>query len=170
MIRSPGLTAAPVDDSLVAALAGCHERIRRFTALAARLAEATSAPLAERREAAAAVVRYFTVALPLHAADEDDSVGPRLRGASAAVDAALVLLAREHTEHAAVIAPVVAACQAIVATPACAPAHLAEAAAALAAAFASHLALEEAVIFPAVAALADDVAATIQAEMRARRR
>ena len=49
-------------------------------------------------------------------------------------------------------------------------ARLAAAAAALAALFADHLALEERTIFPAIAALPADVQATIRAEMLARRR
>ena len=51
-----------------------------------------------------------------------------------------------------------------------APPDLAAAAAALAALFAAHLALEERAIFPAIAALPAEVQATIRAEMLARRR
>ena len=51
-----------------------------------------------------------------------------------------------------------------------APPDLAAAAAALAALFAAHLALEERAIFPAIAALPAESQATIRAEMLARRR
>src|SRR4051812_30710357 len=67
----------PAGEPLLAALLDCHSRIRRFSTLAIRLAEA-DAPPNEIAETAAAVHRYFTVALPLHAADEDLSIAPRL--------------------------------------------------------------------------------------------
>ena len=38
MRRAPGLIASPPEDTVVAALAACHERIRRFAALAERVA------------------------------------------------------------------------------------------------------------------------------------
>lgn len=170
MHRAPGLAAAPAEDTVAAALAACHERIRRFAGLAARIAAHPEAPPAERAEAAAAVVRYFTVALPLHAADEDASLAPRLRGRDPAVDAALAQMTAEHAAHAAVLEPVIAACRAIAAAPATTPPSLAADAAALAAAFAAHLDLEERVIFPAIAALPAAGQAELRAEMLARRR
>ena len=169
MIRSPGLSARPPDDTVLAALLAGHERSHRFAALAGRLATADGTPT-ERAEAGAGVVRYFTVALPLHAADEDLSLAPRLRGRDAAVDAALTQMTAEHVAHAGPLARVVDAARAIVAAPATAPPDLAAAAAALAALFAAHLALEERAIFPAIAALPAEVQATIRAEMLARRR
>lgn len=165
MIRSPRLAATPTDDTIVGALAACHERIRRFAAMAVAVATRPEAPASERAEAAAGVVRYFTIALPLHAADEDDSVGPRVRG----VDVVLTELAREHHAHDALIAPVVAACREIVAAPTTARPDFAAAAAALAAAMDAHLAREEAEVFPAVAALSPAAQAEIRAEMLARR-
>ncbi|MBL8623303.1 MAG: hemerythrin domain-containing protein [Myxococcales bacterium] len=154
---------------MVAALLACHERIHRFTALAARLGT-PDGTAAERAEAAAGVVRYFTVALPLHAADEDASLAPRLAGGDPAVDAALAQMTAEHVAHAAPLARVVDAARTIVAAPATVPPDLAAAAAALAALFTAHLALEERAIFPAIAALPAEVQATIRAEMLARRR
>ncbi len=165
MLRSVRLAAIPPDDSVVGALLACHERIRRFAAMAEAVATRPEAPAGERAEAAAGVVRYFTIALPLHAADEDESIGPRLRG----VDAVRAELAAEHRAHDALIAPVVAACRAIVAAPATARPDFAAAAAALTAAMATHLAREEAVVFPAVAALPPALQAEIRAEMLARR-
>jgi hypothetical protein len=134
-IHHLSLTARPPDDTVLAALLACHERIHRFTALAARLATTDGTP-AERAEAAAGVVRYFTVALPLHAADEDDSLAPRLRGRDAAVDAALATMTAEHVAHAGPLAAVVDAARAVVAAPATVPPDLAAAADALAALFA----------------------------------
>ncbi len=44
-----------------------------------RLAENPQAGETERADAARAVLRYYTIALPLHEADENDSIYPRLR-------------------------------------------------------------------------------------------
>ena len=62
----------------ISLLLGCHQRIRHFTNTAVRLAENPDAPTDVRGEAAHAVLRYYTIALPLHEADENESVYPRL--------------------------------------------------------------------------------------------
>lgn len=72
---------APSEETAVDLLLGCHQRIRHFTNVALRLAQNPGAPAEDRAQAASAVVRYFTIALPLHEADENDSVYPRLREA-----------------------------------------------------------------------------------------
>ena len=68
----------PISEDAVDLLLSCHYRIRHFTALAARLAEATAAPPDQIEQTAASVARYFRIALPLHKADEDGSIYPRL--------------------------------------------------------------------------------------------
>ena len=73
----------------------CHERIRSFTLLARRLGQPV--PVAEVTEAASALQRYFMISLPLHAADEDQSLAPRLL--AVAPDLA-ELLAKMSAEHA----------------------------------------------------------------------
>src|SRR5689334_19419821 len=81
-------------------LLDCHGRIRHFLTLAERLADAPpSTPPSDLSETAAAVRRYFTVALPLHVADEDRSISPRLRARAPAVAA---LLDELEVEHAAI--------------------------------------------------------------------
>jgi iron-sulfur cluster repair protein YtfE (RIC family) len=146
-------------ESLLDLLAGCHQRIRHFSALARTVAASPDAP--DAPAAAAAVRRYFADALPLHEADEEQSVAPRLLGRDPTVDAALATMAAQHAAHAILVADLLAAC----ATP-----HtLAAPAAALESAMATHLAAEEALIFPAVLALPAPVQAAIIAELRARR-
>lgn len=66
------------EPDVVDLLLECHERIRHFTRLAAWLADAHDAPALSVQETARDVHRYFTVALPLHSADEDLSIAPRL--------------------------------------------------------------------------------------------
>src|SRR5690606_21064266 len=80
-------------------LLACHERIRRFVAMAFATATREEAPASDIAEACARVRRYFTEALPLHVADEELSVLPRLRGTSAEVDAALATMQEQHARH-----------------------------------------------------------------------
>lgn len=157
--------------SLVGLLSECHERIRSFIALAQRV---TQERLAEDdvRTAAMAVRRYFVEALPLHVADEEQSLTPRLRGRSPTLDAALAQMGDEHSEHAAGLAELVSACEALAHDPgsAAARAQLALTATRLGAAFDEHLRHEEVHIFPAIERELDQAAqADVVRELRARR-
>lgn len=156
-----------------ALLVDCHARIRRFTALAGRLTdEQASDP--ERAEAAIAVHRYFTVALPLHVDDEEESVVPRLRASAAAeLSFALAEMARQHRALEAILDELVPMWAAIGSAPGSwrgEAATLSSGANALHLGFEDHLALEEKVIFPALASLPPEPRAAIVGEMRARRR
>jgi len=83
------------DDGPAGLVLACHQRIRSFTALAVGLAGSAPAPDAEVAEAARRVHRYHAVALPLHQADEELSLAPRLEHA---VPEALAAMKREHAE------------------------------------------------------------------------
>lgn len=171
MLTRLGATATPED--AVALLLDCHERIRTFVAMASRVAAALPGERGEVAEAAARVSRYFTLALPLHAADEEASILPRLRGRAPDVDAALEEMTREHRDHERPLAAVVAACDALAREPArleeLAP-GLARAAAELDAHFRTHLVREESIIFPAMRRyLSPAEDAAIVRELRARR-
>lgn len=63
-------------------LQACHQKIRHFSGVATRLAHAQGVTPAEVAQAADGCYRYFSVALPLHEADENLSVHPRLRSAA----------------------------------------------------------------------------------------
>ncbi len=159
-------------DDPAALILACHARIRGFLAAAARLASDAPAPAADVASTAAAIARYFRLALPLHEADEDRSIAPRLADAGAEVARTLVEIAREHAELAAPIAGLIAACDHLAVTPGDRePARrgLGDTVAALGAIFARHLAREEAVMVPALAALPASARAAIQHEMRQRR-
>jgi len=151
----------------------CHARIRHFISVARRLAAARGLPEAEVAEAAAGVRRYLAEALPLHAADEEESMAPRLRGRDPALDGALSVMRREHQSHGMRIEPVVALCAELAAAPGRLPdlaPRLAEAAEQLERHFAPHLALEEETLFPALKRVLDPAGeARMVAEMRARR-
>jgi hemerythrin-like domain-containing protein len=151
----------------------CHDRIRSMTALALRLAAAEDLPDAEISEAADRVRRYFGVALPLHARDEDESVVPRLRGKDPDVDSELDAMSREHGEHGDPLARVVAAADELAREPsrlASVRGELRDAARELERHFDAHLAREERVVFPAIRKYlpAQELAAMAE-ELRARR-
>jgi hypothetical protein len=59
-------------------LQDCHGRIRHFTGVAVRLCEAVQPEAGQVRDAAKAVYRYYSIALPLHEEDENLSTYPRL--------------------------------------------------------------------------------------------
>ena len=153
-------------------LLDCHERIRRFTLLARKLGQ--PAPVDEVAEAAAATLRYFTVALPLHAADEESSIAPRLaEGATPELAELLGKMSAEHGPIHQVVADLVPLWQIVAAEPArhadLMP-RLYAPAAWLGELFESHLRPEEELIFPAMNERLTPLAtAEILAEMRARR-
>lgn len=163
-------TRAP--QGLVDLLLACHDRIRRFVALARDAATRPDVPADQVVEACARVERYFREALPLHVADEEQSVEPRLRGRSPEVDHALDAMAQEHRAHEAAVAALLDAAAAVRPDPgdAARKTTLAHAAEALREDFLEHLALEEAVLFPAIRRLPADLQSTVVDELRARRR
>jgi iron-sulfur cluster repair protein YtfE (RIC family) len=119
------------------------------------------------------VERYFREALPLHVADEEQSLEPRLRGARPAVDHALDVMASEHAQHAAQVAALLQALAEVRSRPhaGVARSELAAAAGALKAEFERHLTLEETILFPAIRELLpSDTQALILEELRQRRR
>lgn len=65
-------------EDLVDLLGECHERIRRFVAMARQAGSRQGVPADQIAQACIHVERYFTQALPLHVADEEQSIEPRL--------------------------------------------------------------------------------------------
>jgi iron-sulfur cluster repair protein YtfE (RIC family) len=80
-IKSTAPKIGEATEDPVSMLLGCHERIRHFVGLAIRLASAQGILDSEIVSIAEKLHRYFTVALPLHEADENASLHPRLRAA-----------------------------------------------------------------------------------------
>jgi hemerythrin-like domain-containing protein len=73
-----GAQRSEQQEDAISLLLRCHDRIRHFTDLAERLGLHPERPARDRQGAAHAVLRYYEVALPLHEADENDSIYPRL--------------------------------------------------------------------------------------------
>ena len=103
----------------LALLRACHGRVERFAELALTIAErlvAGEAPPEEVTRAAGRVLRYFAEAAPLHHADEEQDLLPRLRprlpgDEAARLGALLDALAQEHAaldEHWAILRPLLA--------------------------------------------------------------
>ncbi|AKU91160.1 hemerythrin domain-containing protein [Vulgatibacter incomptus] len=157
---------------LVDLLLDCHARIRSFAALARIAGERADATHAEVVDACERVERYFGIALPLHVADEEESILPRLRGVSPEVDRALADMHAQHAAHQAGLHAMLSASAAVRQDPgdAAKRATLVAAAAPLEREFAEHLALEETVLFPAIRReWSADVQAEVVRELRARR-
>lgn len=78
--RRPEPVSPRIEDPM-ALLRACHEKVVRFTTLAQRLQAHVHERGADEqaREAAQAVLRYFTLAAPLHHADEDENLFTALR-------------------------------------------------------------------------------------------
>jgi hemerythrin-like domain-containing protein len=170
-IKSPSDTKI---ESAAELLLGCHERIRHFTAVSLRLAEAVSAPAEEVAGAAESVWRYFSIALPLHEADENQSLHPRLRvAAPEALAAASAEMVHQHLAIDVVVAELLPVWDTLRQRPERLPelaAVLAEKSHQLLALWETHLALEERTVFPAMQKyLSAAELDAIRDEMKARR-
>ena len=86
---------APQGEDPFALLMACHQRIRAHCALLRQLALHPGPTEAQIEDAAQRALRYFEVALPLHAGDEDALLAPRV-AADPALRAGFEALAEEH--------------------------------------------------------------------------
>ena len=173
-ITSPRPANQAAEDALDL-LMGCHERIRHFTATANKLAHAPSASAFEVRQAAAGVYRYYSVSLPLHEADEEDTLRPRLdKVADASVSHALAAMHDQHLAIDELIERLLPLLQLVERNPAALQETGGEMCAitkALDEVFGAHLQLEEQVIFPVIReVLSEQVRGEMLAEMKGRRK
>lgn len=170
--RGPKL---PTERNAIDLLVECHGRIRQFTGIADRLAKAKDVADGEIRDAARGLVRYFTIALPLHSEDEEESLRPRLLEAAipSEVRDALEAMVGEHIPIHATVDDLVVSWRELMEEPGRLEAlrpRLLEGASELASLFADHLGQEEGCIFPAARShLSPEVIAAIFDEMRGRR-
>ena len=172
-ITSPRAANQPPESALDLLL-GCHQRIRHFTATAAKLAHAQGATQDEIRMAAAGVYRYYSVSLPLHEADEEDSLRPRL--VSVGSERVNHALAAMHDQHQAIdelierLLPLLLMVERNPAAVELAGGEMCAISKALEEIFTAHLQLEEEVIFPAIdQSLPAEARAAMLSEMQARR-
>lgn len=165
----PQAVSPHIDDPM-ALLRACHEKVNRFTALAQRLLAHTQTNGVDdqAREAAQSVLRYFTVAAPLHHADEEEDLFVALRSLDRPdLHARIDSLQAEHETLAARWTPVRAWLQDLAegrAHPGPEPdvAGFAEH-------YRAHARAEETDVYPHAAALSPDTLAGMAAHMVARR-
>lgn len=100
---SPLQQVLPRVDDPIELLQACHDKVRRFAALACRLRDhlatmpAARPPDAQAVDAASAILRYFDIAAPLHHDDEELNLFPALRALGhAPLAQAIDALAQEH--------------------------------------------------------------------------
>ena len=167
---------SPAPSGPLEMLQGCHDRIRHFIQLSRTLAEAQETSQDQIAEAAGAIFRYFSHALPLHEADENETLFPRLRDAaplgSPLREAAWTMI-EQHRTIDELVAELLSLCGSIRRHPEHLPGlarQLQHVAIALDEIFASHLQMEERVIFPAVAQLPAQELEAMSREMQERRR
>ena len=170
---SPAKSQAKTEDA-VDLLTGCHDRIRHFTGVALKLAHAQGAAPEEISQASAGAYRYYTISLPLHEADEEQSLRPRLDGlGDEKLRHALAAMSDQHMaidELLERLLPLLVMVQNNPATLSAAGAEMCSIAKALDEMFRAHLQLEEEVIFPAIrTALPQSMQAEMLREMRERR-
>lgn len=147
---------SPAAATALEMLLGCRARIRHFMQLSRTLAAAEGAAGEEVAGAAAAIFRFFSVALPLHEADEDQTLFPRIHAAlphGGLVREAALTMVEQHKAIDELSAEMLSLCSALNASPNRLPAltrRLEHVACALDRIFSAHLMLEETVIFPAI--------------------
>lgn len=156
-------------------LTDCHQKIRHFTQVVQKLAHAEGSPLPEISAAAEGAYRYFTVSLPLHEADEEESLHPRLLAhGGPEVTTALDAMFHQHQAIDDLVQRLLPVLRLVASNPAALPqAHgeLCTFSKTLLEVFRGHLDLEEKVIFPAVAqTLSSASQSELLAEMQQRRK
>jgi len=164
------LPVSPRIDDPMALLRACHEKVVRFTQLAQRLQAhvAEHGVDAQAREAATAVLRYFTLAAPLHHADEDEDLFVALRALGHAdLNARIDALQQEHDTLATLWQPVRAWLAQLAEGQA--PVDEAPDVAGFATRYRAHAAQEEASVYPHAAELSAAVLRALADAMVARR-
>lgn len=172
-IKSAASTAK--SETAAQLLTACHDRIRNFSGMVRTLAHAEGSPEGEIRSAADAAYRYFSISLPLHEADEEDSLRPRLMGVGEPrITAALDAMHHQHQGIDDLVERLLPILVLLANQPSKLPdvhSELCALSQALSEAFDGHLQLEENVLFPAIQL---HLSATSQAalldEMRQRRK
>ncbi len=159
----------------VALLTSCHDRIRHFTSVAVKLAHTQGATDEEIRQAAEAVYRYYSVSLPLHEADEEQTLNPRLSQAGdERVRHALIAMSDQHQAIGELIERLLPLLVLVKNDPEMigeVGGEMCSITKGLDRIFCAHLQMEEEVIFPAIrSSVSDSACDDMLREMQARRK
>jgi hemerythrin-like domain-containing protein len=156
---------------VVEVLLSAHIETRHVLSVAETLAQSNATP--STGELAAQVADYLEWLLPLHHADEDESLAPRLKGKHPVVDEALVNMARQHLALQGPLARLKLLCRQVASDTSRLHALRFEVGSAvgdLRARLKEHEAMEESIVFPALKrTLYVDELDSISDEMKARR-
>jgi hemerythrin-like domain-containing protein len=128
----------------------------------------------EVRDVSTRVARYFSESLPLHVADEEESILPRLSGRQPTLDAVLQTMHSQHAEHKPLLESLLDICDTLKASPEQLP-HLRQSlhdvASKLRECFNAHLSDDENIVLPAIRSLLSaEERETLVTELRERRR
>ncbi|HTJ81712.1 MAG TPA: hemerythrin domain-containing protein [Polyangiaceae bacterium] len=162
----------PQPESVVDLLVSCHGKIRHFIEIARVIGAGGVDEPDDISDGCVKVVRYFTLAFPLHVRDEEDSLVPRLVGLDPSLDQALERMRVDHRAHDAEVRGLVAACTDLARSPDDLElrATLGRLATRLSGELFEHLEMEEATLLPAVARwLGPAAESEVIRELRARR-
>lgn len=156
---------------VVEVLLEAHIETRHMLTMADSLSQGSATTAT--REIAAQISDYFEWLLPLHEADEDESLAPRLQGKHPVVDEALINMRRQHLALQGPLARLKLLCRQVANDTGRLHAlrfELASAAEDLRARLKEHEAMEESIVFPALKrTLYVDELESISDEMKARR-
>ncbi len=174
-ISSLSSTQKSETEDAVDLLVGCHQRIRHFTGVAVKLAHAHGAAADEITQAAGNVHRYYSVSLPLHEADEDQTLQPRLVAvADEQVRHALLAMGEQHQAIDELLERLLPLLMLVRDNPDTLPqigGEMCSVTKVLEEIFGAHLQMEEEVIFPAIRnVLPESTRAEILHEMQERRK
>ena len=161
----------PASDEPSELLLSCHGRLRHFSELSLALAERRDLEEALVADAGHRLLRYFRVALPLHEADEEQSIGPALAGlaAPAELDALEQMRDQHHLLH-DVLAELFPLWETAESEPGAVRRQLMMPhALRLATVLDVHLHLEETILFPRIAEIDAAERKRLMGEMRGRR-
>ncbi len=164
-LRGQDTTPETIDGLLLA----CHTRIRSYLAGLRRLLIQPDLGDPDVARAAAQAWRYFSEALPLHAADEDHSVGPRLLVLEPGFGPQIEALHQEHERIEAGLGPLLAALAALRDGRPMSHAELREAVEPFATLLLQHIEDEERWLIPATHGFSAEVQAVLVRELRQRR-
>jgi hemerythrin-like domain-containing protein len=170
-----GLSPRATSSDPAQLLLECHDRIRQHMRGALALCKAPAADEAAIAATARGLIRDITIALTLHAQDEDESVGPRLAATalSPSFDRAVADMTLQHADIDRVLERLLPAWETLAGHPdqlETIRESLTVDTVKLVALWDVHLDLEECVVFPLIGERLDEATRdTIVAEMRRRR-
>jgi len=169
-IRTSG-HAPPATEEPIDLLLACHAKLRHFSELSLALATRGDIDDEQIRDAGHRLFRYFTVALPLHEADEEETLAPALADEATTEQAdAIEHMRDQHRLIHDALAELLPQWERVSRTPSAIDrAAMLPHARKLAAILDVHLALEELVIFPMAQALPEAERRRLFMEMRGRR-